>query len=195
VNGNFTLGASWTLAPGSHTIGTLTFNNSLTLAAGSTNIFELSHSPLTNDTVIVQGALANGGTLIVSNIGVAPLAAGNAFQLFNATSYSGTFSSLRLPALPFGLAWNTNALNTAGTISVVLNTTPVISSISISGNGVDLSGTGGVGNANFILLGTTNLSNPWTPLLTNQFDNSGNFNFTTNVGTGLPQNFYRLQLQ
>ena len=118
--------------------------------------------------------------------------------MFNAASYSGAFSSVQLPSLPVGLIWNTNLLNTAGTISVALNTTPVIGAISISGNGVGLSGTGGVGNGKYILLGATNLATPasnWTRLLTNQFDGSGNFNFTTNAGTGLPQNFYRLQLQ
>ena len=201
INGNFTVGTGCTLAPGSNNIGVLTFNYSLTLAAsggnpGSTGIFKISHSPLTNDLAKVNGSLSNGGVLIVTNTGGVPLAAGDSFKLFNATSYSGSFNSLTLPPLPFGLAWNTNSLNSAGTISVVLTTTPVIGSLSISGNNLGLSGTGGVGNANYILLGTTNLSSGnWTPLLTNQFDNSGNFNFMTNANTSLPQNFYRLQLQ
>lgn len=204
VKGNFIVGTGWVLAPGSNAIGTLTFSNALTLApggfgnSGSTNIFEISHSPLAYDSAVVFGALTNGGTLIVTNSGGTPLAANDTFNLFNAASYSGAFSSVQLPPLPVGLAWNTNRLNTAGTISVALNTTPFIGAISISGNGVGLSGTGGVGNANYILLGATNLATPasnWTRLLTNQFDGSGNFNFTTNAGTGLPQNFYRLQLQ
>ncbi len=81
---------------------------------------------------------------------------------------------------------------------MALNTKPVIGSISITGNGLGLSGTGGVGNAYYVLLGATNLAitpGNWTPLLTNQFDGSGNFNFTTNATTGGAQNFYRLQLQ
>jgi fibronectin-binding autotransporter adhesin len=198
VNGNFTVASGAILTPGSNSIGTLTFSNSVSLAAGSTNIFEISHAPLTNDAAIIFGGLTNGGTLIVSNVGATQLAAGDTFKLFNASSHNGAFSNVNLPLLPFGLAWNTNNLNTAGSISVVLNTTPVIGSISISGNGLGLSGTGGVGNAYYILLGTTNLSTTpggWMPLLTNQFDSSGNFNFTTNANTGTPQNFYRLQLQ
>ena len=198
VKGNVTIGGTTILAPGSNSIGTVTFSNSLTFAAGSTNIFEISHSPLTNDSAVIFGALTNGGTLIITNIGGTQLAAGDTFNVFNAASYSGAFSSVQLPSLPVGLIWNTNLLNTAGTISVALNTTPVIGAISISGNGVGLSGTGGVGNGKYILLGATNLATPasnWTRLLTNQFDGSGNFNFTTNAGTGLPQNFYRLQLQ
>ncbi len=134
VIGDYRLINGAMLAPGSNAIGTLTFSNSLALFSGCTNIFEITHSPLTNDSVNVIGALTNGGTLIVTNIGGAQLAAGDSFKLFNAASYSGTFSSVNLPALPVGLAWNTNSLNTAGIISVALNTTPVISSITVSGN-------------------------------------------------------------
>ncbi len=203
VKGNFTLGSGAIMSPGGNSIGTLTFTNSLfgnslTLASGSTNIFEISHSPLTNDMAKVFGALTNGGTLIVTNIGGTQFAAGDTFQLFNAASYSGIFSSVQFPPLPFGLAWNTNALNSAGIISVVLTTTPVIGAISISGSSLALSGTGGVGNANFILLGATNIAMPltnWTSLLTNQFDTGGDFNSTNSLGTNSPQSFYRLQIQ
>ncbi len=197
VTGNsIAIGNGATLAPGSNSIGTLTFSNSLTLASGSTNIFEISHSPLTNDLAIVFGALTNGGTLIVTNISGAQLAAGDSFKLFNAASYGGAFSSVKLSSLPFGLAWNTDSLNTAGTIAVVLTTTPVIGNISISGSGLGLSGTGGVGNASFYLLGSTNIAAPlsnWTRLLTNQFDGGGNFNFTNATGPN-GQNYFRLQL-
>jgi autotransporter-associated beta strand protein len=192
LKGGFIFPSGSMLAPGSNTIGTLTFSNSLTLAGVTT--LKLSQSPLANDSVVVFGALTNGGTLIVTNIGPTPLAASNTFTLFNAASYTGAFSSVKLPPLPFGLAWNTNSLNTAGTISVVLTTTPVIGSVSISGGGLGLSGTGGVGGANFILLGTTNLGGPWTPLFTNQFDTTGRFNVTNPPGTNT-QSFYRLQLQ
>jgi hypothetical protein len=34
----------------------------------------------------------------------------------------------------------------------------------------------------------------WTQLLTNQFDDNGNFHFTSAVPPALPQNFYLLQL-
>ena len=104
---------------------------------------------------------------------------------------------MQLPPLPFGLAWNTNSLNTTGIISVVLNTAPVIGSISISGSSLALSGTGGVGNANFLLLDAANIATPltnWTPLLTNRFDSGGNFNLTGPAGTNT-QSFYLLQLQ
>src|SRR5208282_292829 len=109
-------------------LGTLTFSNSLTLAAGCTNIFAITASPLTNDVAKIFGALTNGGTLIVTNIGVAALTNGNSFKLFNAASYNGAFTSVILPPLPAGLGWNTNSLNTSGKLSVVVVTKPFIAS-------------------------------------------------------------------
>ena len=93
--------------------------------------------------------------------------------------------------------WNTNALATNGVIAVVSTVvpSPVIGAIFVSGNNLGLSGTGGVANAFFILLGTTNLAPAnWTPRLTNQFDGTGNFNFTNPLDPNSPQEFYRLQL-
>jgi fibronectin-binding autotransporter adhesin len=198
LSGGVTIGSGGLLAPGSNAIGALTFSNSLTLAALSTNVFKLSQSPLANDFVTVHGALTNGGTLILTNSGGAQLAAGDTFQLFNAGGYSGTFANVILPSLPAGLAWNTSSLNTAGSVSITLNTAPFIGAISVSASGLGLSGTGGVGNAFYVLLGATNLATPaanWTRLLTNQFDNSGNFNFTNSANPANPQTYYRLQLQ
>jgi hypothetical protein len=59
------------------------------------------------------------------------------------------------------------------------------------------SGSRGGCSCGFYLLGTTNLAIPltnWTRLLTNQFDNSGNFNFTNTMNTNSPQLFYILQV-
>jgi autotransporter-associated beta strand protein len=196
ISGAVTVNSGGVFAPG-NPLGTLTISNNLLLSAGSTAYIQVQHSPLTNDSVTVTGVLTNGGTLIVTNTGATAFANGDSFKLFNAVSYSGGFTSVILPSLPFGLAWNTNNLNTAGVLSVVITTKPAIGSISISGNRPVFSGTGGVGNANFYLLGTTNLAAPvtnWTRLLTNQFDGSGNFNFTNGLNTNSPQSFYLLEL-
>jgi hypothetical protein len=196
INGATTNQSGGTLSPGTAGIGALTFSNSLTLAAGCTNVFEISKSPLTNDSARISGALTCGGTLIVTNDGAAGLAAGDSFKLFNAASYGGAFGGVALPPLPAGLGWNTNAINTSGTLAVVVAARPVIGSISIAGGGVAFTGTGGVADANFYLLGSSNLSTPvanWTRLLTNRFDHGGNFNFT-NPGGADPPKFYLLQL-
>ncbi|HEU6447583.1 MAG TPA: autotransporter-associated beta strand repeat-containing protein [Verrucomicrobiae bacterium] len=196
VGGATTVQSGGTLSPG-NSIGTLTFSNSLTLSAGSTSIFEISKSPLTNDIAKVLGALTNGGTLIVTNISASALAAGDTFKLFNAASYKGAFSGVILPSLAGNLAWNTSSLNTNGTIVVVMLTAPAISTVQISGNNLVFSGSGGTANWPCLILTTTNLSGSWTPMATNHLDDAGNFSLTlTNVfDAGRPQSFYKLQLQ
>lgn len=196
VGGPVTVQSGGTLAPGTAGIGTLTFNNSLTLAAGCTNIFEIGKSPLTNDMAKVSGALNNGGTLIVNTVGAGTLTNGDSFKLFNAASYTGAFSNVILPPLPAGLGWNTSALNTSGTLSVVVIAKPFIAPLAITENGFAFTGTGGVASADFYLLGTTNLAAPvagWARILTNHFDINGNFDFTNPAGANA-QVFYRLQL-
>jgi autotransporter-associated beta strand protein len=73
---------------------------------------------------------------------------------------------------------------------------PAFSSITMTGNGLAMTGTGGITNANFVLLGSTNLTAPinWIPLTTNRFDLNGNFNFTNPVNASLPQSYYLLEL-
>jgi autotransporter-associated beta strand protein len=197
VKGNFAVGSGAILSPGLNGIGTLTFSNSLTLNSGCTNYFEISKSPLTNDVANIFGALTNGGTLTVTNIGVAALTNGNSFKLFNAASYNGAFANMILPPLPAGSGWNTNSLNTNGTLSVVALTSPAIASFQISGANLLISGGGGTVNWPYLVLVTTNLPANWTPVATNWFDASGNFSITlTNaISTGLGQSFYKLQLQ
>jgi autotransporter-associated beta strand protein len=197
ISGAVTVNSGGTLAPGSNSIGTLTFSNSLTLAAGSTNIFAVSKSPLTNNIAKILGTWTGGGTLVVTKTGATALAAGDTFKLFNAAGYSGAFANVVLPALPAGLGWNTTALDTGGTLSVVIATVPVVGPVSISGGGLVFNGSGGVANADYYLLASTNMAAPlasWTRLLTNQFDNSGNFNFTNPMDTNALQNFYLLQV-
>jgi hypothetical protein len=188
------------LSPGSlpaTSIGTLTFSNSLALATGCTNIFAISQSPLTNTAVNVLNGLTNGGTLVVTNLGVAALTSGDSFRLFNAASYSGSFAQVSLPTLPVGLVWNTNTLNTNGILSVVALTSPTITSHQITGAKFVISGSGGTANWPYFVLMTTNLSGNWTPVMTNSFDAAGNFSLTlTNaISIGGGQSFYRLRLQ
>lgn len=198
IKGNFTLGFNGVMSPGSNSIGTLTFSNSLTLAVGSSNIFEISHAPLTNDVAKVLGAITNGGTLVITNIS-GTLAAGDSFRLFDATSYSGSFSTVILPPLLPGLAW-TNQLSTSGTIAVISTAPanpPVFGAVSAAGSNLLISGSNGTPNASYYLLTSTNVSLPsanWSRVATNQFDANGLFNLTNPVDPATPQLFYRLQL-
>ncbi|HEY1661442.1 MAG TPA: hypothetical protein VGI03_03400, partial [Verrucomicrobiae bacterium] len=59
-----------------------------------------------------------------------------------------------------------------------------------------VSGTGGTANWPFYVLAATNLASPvWVPVLTNQFDATGNFSVTNPVDPSSQQSFYKLQLQ
>jgi outer membrane autotransporter protein len=196
VNGDFTVGNGAILVPG-NPVGTLTFSNSLTLTAGSTNIFAISKSPLTNDVVDVGGNLTTGGSLIVTNIGTNALVAGDSFKLLSAGSYAGSFSSLTLPALASSLYWDSSGLGTAGTIRVAGRNPPTIGNFGVSAGSLVLNGTSGMTNGTYYVLTSTNLATRlgnWTRLLTNQFDAVGGFYFTNAMNPNSPQCYYLLQV-
>jgi len=196
ISGAVSVNSGGAFAPG-NPLGTLTISNTLTLAAGSSTLVQVGHSPLTNTLVrIIGSTLTEGGTLVVSNAGVAAFIAGDNFKLFTATGYSSAFGGFTLPSLNAGLAWNTTRLNVDGTIWVVSTAAPNINSTRLSGNNLMLNGTGGTPNWYYYVLSTTNLSPAqWTRVATNQFDSGGNFALTNAINPNWPQTFYRLQLQ
>ena len=140
-----------------------------------------------------------GGTLTLTNISGTPLAAGNSFKLFNAAAYSGAFTSV-VPATPgVGLAWNTNNLAVNGTLSVVSTaSSPTITGITVNGGVLTITGINGAAGGQYVLLESTNLTTPliqWVPVLTNNFDESGNLYLSTNIiNLQNPQAFYLLQM-
>jgi autotransporter-associated beta strand protein len=86
--------------------GTVSISNNLTLA-GTTLMKIAKAASLTNDLVQVSSNLACGGTLVVTNLGLAPLVQGDSFTLFQAAAFSGSFTFV-LPALSSGLVWDTS---------------------------------------------------------------------------------------
>ncbi len=75
-------------------------------------------------TTLDSNPLFLGGTLQVTNIG-GPLAIGDKFTLFSApnSGFAGSFTTLKLPTLPNGLAWQDNTGND-GSILVVKGSVP-----------------------------------------------------------------------
>lgn len=197
ISGATTIEAGATLSPGD-AVGKLTFNSTLTLVSGCTNRLELNATTPTNDTVKTVGAISYAGTLVVNNTS-GTLSAGQSFKLFEATGYSGSFSTITLPALGANLAW-TNRLAVDGTIAVFSTapvTPPVFNSAMAIGSNLVLSGTNGPANGSYYVLSSTNVALPmtnWLRLATNQFNASGNFNLTNPINSAEPQLFYRLQL-
>ncbi len=198
VKGNTVVGGGATLSPGG-ALTTLTFSNNLTLGGGSATVMELSVSPLTNDVARVVGNLIYGGTLVLTNVGPAPLTNGSSFKLFSAAGYSGAFTNL-VPVIPgINLAWNTNSLG-SGILSVVSSPTPLptLGVLRVDTNGVALSGSNGVPSWPYCLLSATNLAMPlanWTVVATNAFDAGGNFSITNPPNPGVTPVFYRLMMQ
>ncbi len=138
ISGAVTVNSGGTLAPGSNDIGMLTINS--TLALHGTAAMGISHSTGGCDRVTGATTLTYGGTLTVTNL-AGTLANGDAFTLFTATTYSGSFSTINLPSLAAGLHWDTSALAASGQIKVV-NDPPTVAtaaSATFSGTAFSLS--------------------------------------------------------
>jgi fibronectin-binding autotransporter adhesin len=181
------------ITTGSNPVGELAASDNITL--DGTTIIKLNGS--TNDLISAAAGITYGGSLDLVNISSSPLSAGTTFQIFNAATYSGSFTSIT-PATPgAGLAWDTSHLN-SGKIGVITpgSTGPVIGGTKLIGGNLVLSGTGGTANGTYYVLTTTNLTTPlanWVPLATNTYDASGDFNVTNAVNTGSPQQFYLIK--
>lgn len=206
VNGGLVESAGSSLAPGgtNTTIGITTGSNPVGTIAASGNItlngattIKLNGSG-TNDVVqSTGGTLTYGGVLNLVNISAAPLAAGDQFHVFAATSCSGSFTNI-VPAAPgAGLVWNLSQL-ASGIIQVASagNPGPVITSPQLTGGNLVFSGTGGTNSGPYRVLTTTNLATPladWVPIATNSFDASGNFSFTNPVSAGSSRQFFLIR--
>jgi hypothetical protein len=100
---------------------------------------ELDSAVGTNDTLRGISVVTYGGRLIVTNLN-GTLTAGSTFKLFDATTYSGSFSAIALPPWSGDLFW-TNRLAVDGTIRVAspVNTNPTNITVTLVGNTLQLS--------------------------------------------------------
>jgi autotransporter-associated beta strand protein len=197
VTGILLAGAGSTLLPGSGPtgIGTLTVSSNITLQGAT--VLKLNATSGVND--VLRGySVSYGGSLTLTNISAAPLAAGTSFRLFVATNYSGAFSALD-PFKPGpGLQWNTTSLLLNGTLSVEALPSPQILSFALSGTDLVLKATNGVAGSSYSVLMSTNISLPlpqWMPVATNTLAANGSFTIvaTNSVDPAAPQRFYALQ--
>jgi hypothetical protein len=117
-------------------------------------------------------------------------------------SYGGSnpYSGLTLGTYPSGYTVTLvdNVANGSLDASIVpaVKPSPRITSIFISGATLTLQGTNGFPNGSFVLLGSTNVTQPlslWTPLVTSSFGPDGSFNLSTNIiNPAVLQQFYIL---
>jgi hypothetical protein len=204
VNGSIVVSTGATLSPsgttaalgvnwgGTNAVGAIAASANITL--NGTTVIKLDGSG-TNDMVQAAANITYGGTLNLVNIG-SPLAAGNSFQIFSAANRTGSFASITPVTPGAGLAWDTNQLSSGILNVVTAPSQPVIGSTKVSGGNLIFSGTGGTAFGTYYVLTSTNLATPlanWTPLSTNSFDNSGNFNVTNAINPGTPRLFYLLK--
>jgi autotransporter-associated beta strand protein len=188
ISAPITIQSGATLSPGA-SIGTLTVNTNLTLAAGSATLMELNAGTVTSDRVTGIGTLTYGGTLTVTKL-AGTLGLGQSYPLFSATTYTGSFAATNLPALGGSLKWSWTPAN--GTLSVVsaMASYPTNLTAVVSGGNLNLSWPathlGWFAQSNVVNVA---LSNFW-------FDIPGSqtaTNLTVPINPALPQAYYRLR--
>lgn len=136
-----TVNAGGTFAPGLGVIDIATLNNTVTLN-GTTSIQITGDGGITNDVLSAPGQTINfGGTLNVTDIGTTAFTTNDTFTIFQAATLAGSFSAINLPALDFGLGWDTTQLNSLGIIKVIAApVTPPIAGYTIQTFGDEFSG-------------------------------------------------------
>jgi autotransporter-associated beta strand protein len=208
INNASSVGASTNLvvAPGATLnisgVGTLAVQSAPGL--GGTLVMQITKtgSGLANDKLVLASGTFNcGGVLTVSATGSA-LAPGDTFDLFDAQSFHGGFSTVNLPALPGDLRWDSSRLNLDGTLSIPGTNTvfgqPAFNSARLlNGANLALGGSNGAPNTPYYVLTSTNPGLPlasWTMIATNQFDTYGHFSFTNAMNPALPAQYFALSL-
>jgi hypothetical protein len=174
--------ASFALVPGT-TFDTMVYTNvSLTLLAGQPYSITLQEGSSFTNTFLFRAYLSSNGELFQ----VAAELTAYAYVFVNA---SGVFS----PGDSNGFFLGPNFSYSVQTINGVIGL-PHFTGISVSGTAVTLNATNGTSGGQYTLLGSTNVAGPWTAILTNSFDGSGNLNlFITNSNPAVHQQFYMLK--
>ncbi len=145
--------------------------------------------------------IITNATLTVSNLNnLTAWTIGDRWKIANwSSTVTGVFTNYNLPALPSTLAWDTSALYTSGVIGIMASSNPTapanITSVTISGGNVILTGTNLNGGTSFhyLVLTTTNLATAltnWTVLSTNSFNANGSFSYTNVIDPAQPAAFF-----
>jgi autotransporter-associated beta strand protein len=204
VNASVLVATGGTLGAGdAGAVGTFTVGNSgnLTLQGNASLRISKTGGSKVQDNITVSGNITYGGTLTINNITSdgTPLAIGDTFQLFTVTgSKSGNFTSI------VTLSGGTYSFDPTTGILTVLSIGPGtftnktgITSFSLNGANIVITGTNGQAGDAYYLLQSTNVALPlsqWKVVATNVLSANGNFTFTgTNVVVpGNHQQFYLL---
>ncbi len=187
IAGPVSIAPGGTLSPGAG-LGTLTINNTLALAG---NVFiEVNQSSAASDQVLGATSISYNGTLTVSNVS-GTLTAGNSFQIFPATAFTGNFTSIS-PAPGAGLAWNFNPTN--GVLSVIASAVQNPTNITFSVSGGNLTLNWPSSHLGWVLQAQTNtlnagLNTNWTDIPASASANS----IMLPISSTNPAVFFRLR--
>lgn len=178
--GSMILGNQWTLLPS----GSL---NVVLNSATNYGSFIFSAGGLTTGTAALAGAF--NATL---NNGYVPTN-GTTFNVLTYGSFTGSFSSLGLPA---AVTWQSNYGSTNFSL-VAGSELPQFGIVNLLGTNLIFNGTGGPAGSNYVMLASTNLAlalTNWTALTTNTFDGTGQFRYTNHVSPAKPRQFFIFKL-
>lgn len=156
---------------GAGAIGKFTVNSTINLG-GNVSIRVDKSLVQSNDQIVATGIITNTGTgtVIITNSGATPLVVGDRFQIFSGAVNNGA----ALTVTGGGMGWINN-LAADGSVQAIpgivyITNSPAITSFSLSGANVLISGTNGQPGGTCYLLMTTNLAKPrtqWKTLATN----------------------------
>jgi autotransporter-associated beta strand protein len=181
IGGATTVQSSGTLAPGTNSLGTLTISNTLTL--GGNTAIEINKG--VGFDVVTANSVNYGGTLVVTDLGL-NLVLGDPFQIFNAGSHTGNFTSIS-GSPGAGLAWSFNPAN--GVLSVVSgSTTQPTLTVAQSGNSLNFSWT----DPTFKLQSQTNSLNAGVKTNWSDFPGGGSSPVNVTINPANPTVFFRL---
>jgi autotransporter-associated beta strand protein len=133
VGGNVIIQTGGTFAPGAESPGTLTLSNSPSLGGRVLMRIQKGGAPNADMLAVGNQSLTYGGSLLVTNVGVNNLAAGDIFKLFSASHFGGGFIATNLPPLPVGLGWAWIPSNGTLTVIGTINTAPTNIMAAVSG--------------------------------------------------------------
>jgi autotransporter-associated beta strand protein len=138
LTGPVSVGTAGTISPGTG-FAELIVSNTLAVQSGGSITMDVSASTGASDEIAGISHLTYGGTLVLNNQ-AGSFSATNTFKLFDASNYSGAFSSIS-PAIPgTGLDWNTDTLATDGTLRIVNVVIPTTTNVVESRFGNSTSG-------------------------------------------------------
>lgn len=197
VRGSVNIRSNATVSPGpsAGVIGKLTITNALTLQPGGILLMDVDHSSATNDVIEGLASVTYGGTLSLNPYSVDLT---SRFKLFSATSYSGAFDLITPVSPGAGWVWDVSSLAVDGTLKVktFVVTQPNITTASVAGTDLTLSGTGGPAYLSYTVYASSDVSLPlasWIAVGTGNFKGDGSFVLTIPFDTSGFQQFYAVQ--